>query len=325
MRLEPEARPASIRRRRGGAIGARSRPRHHCREIRVAMFEPTSAGPKQQQEHVFLVRQKAPEAVAFLDERLQIARRPIAVPPIGVAGADDKVLLARHIEGTDGQLPCHDRRIHERLVIGGAKLIRPTTRRAVEPSHRRRPARWQLDLHVVRALGVLRERDESGRAVEHTVVGVDVIRGHRALIAEHAVGELDEAFAACADAPVIALRLLDDERLAVERLRAQVAYVRRVIFEAVVARRPRRHHQVERWVPGRRHSRLHDDLVRARSRDADGIRDWLESLGHGPLRADDGQRDERQHRHRAAKRQMDHADTLTAISAPYELRSVARI
>src|SRR5439155_1589706 len=100
MCFEPEARP-SRRRGGGGTIGARSGLRQHGREIRVAMLEPAATGAKQQQEHVFLVRQEAPEAVALLDERPQIARRAIAVPPIGVAGADDEVLLARHLKATD--------------------------------------------------------------------------------------------------------------------------------------------------------------------------------------------------------------------------------
>jgi hypothetical protein len=43
------------------------------------MFESAATRPEQQQEHVLLVGQEAPEAAILLDERPQIACRPIAV------------------------------------------------------------------------------------------------------------------------------------------------------------------------------------------------------------------------------------------------------
>src|SRR5262245_33132631 len=114
------------------------------------MLETAPARPRQELEDVFLVWQEAPESVVLLDERLQIASGAIAVPSRAVARADDKVLLARHGKFTNAQLPRHDRRVDERLVIGGTEVAHAAAGRIFEAGHGRGPARSELDANVVR-------------------------------------------------------------------------------------------------------------------------------------------------------------------------------
>ena len=155
------------------------------------MLEPAASLPEHQEEIVLVVRQESPEAVALFDEFGEIARRGVRVPPAHLASADHVALFPGDDELTDGQVAGEDRRVDQRLVVGGAKMLRRAIGRVVHPRHRPFPRRRQDQVDLVRPRTLLDQGDERRRTVQHAHVGTDVIRRDRSLIAEDAIGQND--------------------------------------------------------------------------------------------------------------------------------------
>jgi len=105
------------------------------------MFQTAPTLSKHVQEHVTLERQEPPITSRLAHDLFQVFRAALAIPFFEIARVHELMFTAFNFEFAHGQGARDDRRINERVVIGGAKVIGPAVRRGVQPTHRAFPLR----------------------------------------------------------------------------------------------------------------------------------------------------------------------------------------
>ena len=152
------------------------------------MLEAAAALPEHIQEDVALERKEAPEPAGLAHHLLDVLRRLRSVPGRILARIGDDVGRA-----VDDELPVVERagddgRIDERVEVGGAIVVRLSSRRRFQAGDRRPPGRRQLDADLVRARRPVSHVMKVGAAVDHAEAGVHPVRRDRPSLAEEAIG-----------------------------------------------------------------------------------------------------------------------------------------
>ena len=144
----------------------------------------------------------------------------------------------------------------------------------------------------MRAVVRIGERHEGRCAVQQTERGLDPVGtdGHLARI--HAVGHDDRLRSGGVDPPAVLSALGDGEDRAIRGVRREGLDVSRILPDQIRARCPDRHHQLDFRLSGRRHRRIHLDIVGVRRRKAERVANRLRCLRADRRRQ--GQRGERE-------------------------------
>ena len=251
---------------------------------RILVLQPSGPAAEDVEEDVALEGEEAPEPPGLADHLLQVPRRQAAVPRAGVAGIHQDVPAALHRELVDRQGAGDDRRIDQRVIVAGAVVVRAAVGGRIHRGRRPPASGRELETDLVRAAAAvgLDGRDERGRAVQDDQVGGHPVLSDRPAIAGEAVRHDDlRRGPLVGDPPTVLPRGFDLKRHAVRGPGREALQLPGVVLDAIEARRPDRHHQLDRRAAlGGHHGLDLGDVLLGR-REPDRVDDRLGSL-RGP-------------------------------------------